>query len=278
MLPGHGGHGGVRHGPRAGAGDGPGGGPGPSPSAEPGLRFCQSQRSGPRQASHEDPEPHIDGLVTTAPRKSSRDDRIGFSERSSLAMTRAQIQHDSQAATARPVTARWGHRIAPGWVRASVIRRYSSRLRWCSAWRGRERSGALERERRAPGQRTAASSRDGWRRISSSMAIRPPGAGPARRRGSNHMPSEGHCRKPGSARSNPELLRLPEEPKVTVEAADEGDRRPSPRWARCRRPTTSSVATRKVGARPGCRHGASPPPAAGRQSRVLVKAIQAVRV
>ena len=40
------------------------------------MRISEDRRSGPRQASHEDPEPPMGGLMTTARGKSSSDDRF----------------------------------------------------------------------------------------------------------------------------------------------------------------------------------------------------------
>ena len=57
------------------------------------LRISKDQRSGPRQASHADPEPPVGGLVTTARGKSSSDDRLG--SRVPLMLTRARA-HNSR--------------------------------------------------------------------------------------------------------------------------------------------------------------------------------------
>jgi hypothetical protein len=54
------------------------------------LRISDDQRSGPRQASHVDPEPPMGGLATTPRGKSSSDDRIGSRVPLMLTHSRAQ--------------------------------------------------------------------------------------------------------------------------------------------------------------------------------------------
>ena len=74
------------------------------------LRISEDRRSGPRQASHKDPEPPVGGLVTTARGKSSSDGR--FSSRVPHLHQRVRESIIPGPLPARPGTARVGEALS----------------------------------------------------------------------------------------------------------------------------------------------------------------------